>query len=265
MKQRTNKPDCLICGTQKGGTRALIDYLNQSPETFTYVHETNFFSMYYHKGNKWYLKKFNKAKKNQIVIEKSPQYMYFYEAPRRIKETLPDVKLIFILRDPVKRAYSHYWMNVLIGKENRDFSEIIRYSVRKPEPCIHNYISRGFYYEQIKRYQKYFSNDQMLLIRSTDLRNKTQETLDKVCIFLNIDKFKYKPIKTKKGVKPKYKLISYILSIKYVNYFPRTKAIIQKINKGEPYPPIKEEDEEFLKEVYDETKSKMYMAFKQEL
>ena len=255
-------PDCLICGTQKGGTRALIDFLSQHPKIFTYVFEPNFFSMYYHKGVKWYAKKFKKAKPDDFIIEKSPQYMYFYNAPRRIKETLPDVKLIFIIRDPVKRAYSHYWMNVLKGKEKKDFSELIRYEKRQPEPCSHNYISRGLYDEQIERYKEYFNENQMLIIQSTDLRNNTQETLNRVCDFLELEHFVYRQIKTKKGNVPKYRLLSWILSIKYINYFPRVKAVIQKLNKGGPYPPMKEKDKKYLEEIYNETKSKMHMASK---
>jgi hypothetical protein len=258
-------PDCLICGAQKGGTRALISYLSQHPKIFTYPHELNFFSMQYNKGINWYSKKFRKAKPNQLIIEKSPQYMYFYEAPRRIKEKLPDVKLIFILRDPVKRAYSHYWMNVLKGKEKKDFSEVIRYSIRQPEPCIHNYISRGFYDEQLERYKKLFDKSQMLILQSYDLRHKTQETLNIVCDFLETEHFIYKPIKTKVGSVPKYTFLSRILSMKHINCFPTAKAVIQKLNKGDPYPPMKDEDKKYLEEIYDETKSKMYMAFKQKL
>jgi hypothetical protein len=153
-------------------------------------------------------------------------------------------------------------MRVLKGKEKKDFSELIRYNTRQPEPCEYNYISRGFYDEQIERYEQYFDENQMLIIQSTDLRNNTQETLDIVCNFLGLKPFTYRQIKTKKGTVPKYRILSWILSIKYINYFQRVKAIVQKLNKGEPYPPMKEEDKKYLEEIYEETKSKMYMAFK---
>ncbi len=265
------KPDCLICGAQKGGTRALIDYLDEHPDIFTYPHEPNYFSRKYHRSITWYLNKFKNAKPHEFLIEKSPQYMIYPDAPQRIKDTLPYVKLIFILRDPVKRAYSHYWMSVSKGKEKRTFREAIEdcwnnYPDGKPEPCIYNYISRGFYAEQIKRYRDVFPDEQMLVLRSEDLRHHTQRELDRVCGFLGLPCFTYYDIPTKKGTVPKSKFVTYLLSFsifyqKEYKLVRLMKDYLTKINKGEPYPPIGEDDKKYLEDIYEKTKSKVYVAF----
>lgn len=252
------KPSLIIGGVQKGGTKALIDYLAQHPNIYAYPHEIDFFNRKYKKGKEWYFSLFNDAREDQIAIEKSPGYITHPQAAERIKKTIPRVKLIFILRDPVKRAYSHYWMNVLKGLERRSFAEAIRAEPR-PEPETHNYVSRGFYYEQLKRYYERFNKEQILILQSTDLRNKTQETINKVTDFVDINHYKIQKIHGKVGAQPKSKTYSFFLS--YAIQFPLLKQTqfdavgkIRKklitINEGEPYPPIREEDKKFLENIY---------------
>lgn len=263
--QYKNPPYFLICGTQKGGTRALISYLKQHPDIYCHPRELNFFTFRYRKGIKWYMKQFRKAKDGQIWGEKSPQYMYVKYAPERIKKHLPHVKLIFILRNPAERAYSHYWMNRLKGKEKRrNFSHLIREYEDSPEPCIHNYISRGFYDEQIARFSKYFDDDQMLIISSNSLRYNRISCLHKITDFLGVDDMNPSDIQIiRKGVggMPKYRLLTWILSKKYIQLFPRLRTIIQTLNKGKKYPKMKYEDYEYLRKLY-ETKSTVYLASK---
>ena len=256
-----NKPHFLICGAQKGGTRALLSYLQQHPDIYCSDRELNYFSFRYGKGFDWYLKQFKKARFGQIIGEKSPQYMYIKSAPERIKYHLPNVKLIFILRDPAKRAYSHYWMNILKGKEKRaNFSDVIRNWEEKPEPCIHNYVSRGFYDEQIDRYWQLFDEKQILIITSDELRRDYRRALSKVCLFLGVDNIDFKKLVAGCGGVPKSRFLSYLLSRKEMNMFPRLRMIIQKLNKGDKYPKMKQDDYNFLRNIY-ETKSKSYLAF----
>jgi hypothetical protein len=249
-------PHCLICGAQKAGTRALIDYLSQHKNTYCHPYEIDYFSKYYHKGTAWYAKHFTNAKENDVIIEKSPSYMYAPHTSQKIKETIPDVKLIFMVRDPIKRAYSHYWMNVRRGKEHRSFSEAIRNSPEQPEECIHNYISRGYYEKQIGWYKEQFPKEQILILNSTDLRNNTQETLDKVCDFLQLKKQTFETIAGKKGTMPKSRLLSFLLSTKIMNqkqFKPIlvTRNILMGLNNGDSYPPIKEADKKYLEAIYE--------------
>jgi len=151
------KPQVIIGGVQKGGTKALIDYLSQHDKIYAYPHEIHFFSRdkTYKKGFDWYCHRFDDARPDQIAIEKSPSYIYTPHVAERIQAVLPDIKLIFILRDPVKRAYSHYWMNVRKGLERRKFAEAIR-APQQPEPETRNYVSRGFYDEQLQQFYDIF-------------------------------------------------------------------------------------------------------------
>jgi hypothetical protein len=257
MKQ----PAAIICGVQKGGTKALIDYLAQHDKIYAYPHEIHFFSRErtYNKGFEWYCHRFDNAHPDQIAIEKSPSYIYTPKVAERIQAVLPDIKLIFILRDPVKRAYSHYWMNVRKGLERREFSEAIR-APQQPEPETKNYVSRGFYDEQLQQFYDIFDKDQILILQSTNLRNKTQETIDRVCDFINVDHYIIKEMQGKVGAQPRSKLYSFFLSYAIQSPILRKteNKTIGKIRKkligfanGKPYPVINEADKKYLEEVYD--------------
>lgn len=115
-------PHFIICGTQKGGTTALLYYLRQHPNIYMPRREVHFFSWYWNKGVKWYKKHFRYGFRPVIFGEKSPSYMLNADVvAKRMKEVLPSPKLIFMLRNPVERAYSGYWMFYINGEENLPF------------------------------------------------------------------------------------------------------------------------------------------------
>ena len=68
---------------------------------------TEYFSGKYIKGRKWFRSKMMCSTKDQVTMEKAPQY-FISPAPERIKSMNPDMKLILLVRDPVARAVSHY-------------------------------------------------------------------------------------------------------------------------------------------------------------
>jgi len=253
-------PNCIICGTQKGGTRPLIDFLNQHPDVFMYDREIDFFSWHYGKGWNWYLKHFQDGSE-RIVGEKSPSYMFTPEVAGRMYENIPDVKLIFLLRDPVDRAYSHYWMNVRRGKEKRSFSSVIR----EPE-CVDKYgtwcyISRGMYENKLGRFKSFFPDSQLFVAKSESLRNDTSGVLSRICGFLGISDFDFDVgIKTKVGVRPRSRFVTRVLQTRVCKLCPpvyNRLALYNNISKS--YPPMKDEDRVYLEKLY-ESKSKVYVA-----
>jgi len=255
-----NKPSFIICGTQKGGTKALIDYLNQHPNAFAFNKEINYFTWNYRKKSfNWYLKHFPEKR---TCGEKSPSYMYSPEAPIRIFTHLPDVKLIFLLRDPVERAYSHYWMNFRHGYERRTFSQAIREPEKETEYGTFNYITCGFYDKQINRFKLFFHESQIHVEFSNDLKSDTRNTLNRVSKYLELRPFNYKMgIYSKIGKVPKQGLLFKILRIKPLWGIPSIHRKLALLNmKDERYPPIKEEDKEYLEEIYDKTKMQLRVA-----
>lgn len=199
-------PNFLIIGAAKGGTTSLYYYLNQHPQIFmSPVKEPRFFAL---EGENLdfcspdelfvensvtsfeeYCSLFQAVKDEIAIGEASPLYLYSDKAPAKIKQYIPDVKLIAILRDPVQRAYSSYMHYVREGYETLSFSE----SLQAEEKRIHEnwvymwYFKRcGFYYKQLKRYFDTFDEKQIKVYPYEDLSN-TPEFLKGVFDFLEVD------------------------------------------------------------------------------
>lgn len=113
-------PTFLIIGAQKSATRWLRLNLGQHPEVFTAVRELSFFNRRFHKGLDEYRAGFEGWQGEPVVGEATPGYLMWRENPRRAAErigrSLPDVRLIALLRNPVDRAYSAFIHHMRRGR-----------------------------------------------------------------------------------------------------------------------------------------------------
>jgi len=189
-------PDYIIIGTQRAGTTSLYKYLVRHPAiAHALTKELRFFDLHYERGFGWYRSRFPSARHRErlrrakdlsmIVGESSPDYLFHPYAPGRIARALPDVKLVVLLRNPVDRAYSHYWHQAARGFEPLGFEEAIE---REPERLAgelermlederyvsyerhhHSYLSRGVYVDQLRTWFDLFAREQFLILRSEDL------------------------------------------------------------------------------------------------
>ncbi len=192
------KVDFIICGTQKGGTTALDFYLRKHPEIcMANRKEVHFFDIEenFQSGPVDYSRYhafFDPKPSHKLVGETTPIYMYWHDAPRRIWQYNPGIKLIAILRNPVERAYSHWNMQRTRNKDSLSFWEAIQNEslrCREALPYQHrvfSYVDRGFYTEQLRRLWAYFTKQQVLILRNENLQVKPLETLQEVCDFLGI-------------------------------------------------------------------------------
>jgi len=203
----------LIVGTQKGGTTALAKFLAQHPEIcFAPSKEVHFFdSVDYNSAgvgvslpegyrgelNHHYQKAFPNWQGQKIIGEATPIYMYLPFVAERIHRYNPQMKLIFLLRDPVERAISHYNMELGRGLEWLSLPMAIAlepYRLRKDRHNFqeksslrcHSYIDRGFYAQQIINMQQYFPTGQMLFIKTSDLWQQHQLVLQNIYNFLGL-------------------------------------------------------------------------------
>ncbi|MCK5677772.1 MAG: sulfotransferase domain-containing protein, partial [Flavobacteriaceae bacterium] len=137
----------------------------------------------------------------------------------RIFETLgKDIKIIILLRNPVSRAYSHYLMSRRRGYEDYSFEEAIALEEERVvkgdfERSHFSYISRGKYYEQVKRYLDLFPRENILVLKFEDdfLKNR-QETIVKILDFLDVENIPLNvEIKSNKATQPKFQAISKLI------------------------------------------------------
>lgn len=225
-------PSFFVVGAQKAGTTALHHYLARHPDIFLpAIKETHFFDDghgEFQRGIHYYIDEYFHAGPNyKLAGEVDPEYLFFPEAASRIAKCFPKAKLIFIFRDPVARAYSHYQMSLSRGRERLDFAHALaREDVRMeltPEslnadaervtyqPAADSdkerrrifthvaksdfsYRTRGLYFRQVSRYLSFFPQEQMLFLLAEDLKVDATETLRRVYKYLGVREVPFMPL-----------------------------------------------------------------------
>lgn len=178
-------PNAVVCGAQKSGTTTLFDYMVAHPEIHTASEkEVNFFTLHYDRGVDWYRQKFSGYCGQPVICEATPVYMFDPEVPRRMLSVLgSELKLIFMLRDPISRAYSNYWYNVSRGAQKPSVS--FEAAVETPEGR-ERYIRKGYYFSHLSVFRQYFAADQIFVCYFEDLREDRDRVLTNLWDFLGV-------------------------------------------------------------------------------
>lgn len=180
-------PDFLIGGAPKAGTTALYNYLRQHPEIcMSEPKETFFFTDEYHRGAEWLAQHFEHCTEEKTVGEASTTTLYEPTAPKRIQDTLGEPKFIFLLRDPVERAYSEYLFFVHKGRipSNISFADVV---FRNESEHADRILKMGCYERFLNRFEKAFGRDKIQIVIHADFRNAPERILKEVFGFLGVD------------------------------------------------------------------------------
>lgn len=265
-----------IGGVQKSGTTSLHYFLSKHPDIFIpqIPEELHFFDIdeNYAKGLDWYRAFFSQWQGEPIVGQTSPLYIYQPEVPARIKNFNPDAKFIFILRNPIDRAYSHYWNSVRFGYETLSFEEAlaqetVRINKNSRFRRHYSYVDRGRYTKQLLRYYELFPRENILVLLFDQLKKSYIDIGDLCGQFLDIDPDKFVYSEEQKSVRNKAKIPRFIFLQRLISKqyeklsrheqfnIPLAVQVIEKINyKDIKYIPMKEE-----------TKLKLLAEFKNEI
>lgn len=182
-------PDFIIIGAMKCGTSSLYHYLGLHPDVeMSEIKEVDYFvaENNFEKGEEWYAAQFGNQEK--IHGEASPNYSkaHFFEGvPKRMNALLPDVKLIYLVRDPVERIISHYTHNYSEGREPRSISEILE------ELEENHYVLCSRYYWQLEHYLEYFSENQIMVVPTDELKHHRESALRRIFRFIGADESFY--------------------------------------------------------------------------
>jgi hypothetical protein len=116
------KPTFLYCGTAKAGSSWIFEICREHPEIYIpLAKDIMFFSKSYDKGTTWYFNHFKKASSDQAIGEICHDYFLKEEFAERIKTDLPDVKIIFCLRNPLSWVLSAHSFTALMTKVPKDY------------------------------------------------------------------------------------------------------------------------------------------------
>jgi hypothetical protein len=185
-------PAFLCIGAQKSGTTLLYEILSHHPQIFLPREREHFFDIdeTFRQGIDWYRHYFRGSSPDKITGDVIPAYIFFEDVPLRIRDMLgTGLKFIAILRNPVDRAYSHYWMSFRRRYETRSFEDAIvleHARMRKGyfERNNFSYVSRGFYTEQIARYTALFPAGNLKIVLFEEFTRDPARHAEEILRFL---------------------------------------------------------------------------------
>ncbi len=238
-------PNFIIAGGVATGTSFLSATLAHHPDIYLpkiQRPEPNFFhySWKFNQGMEWYQKTwFHEVGNQRAVGERSSLLLPSDVAAKRIKQAVPDVKLIFCLRNPLERAWGNYRFTVLEGLEPLSFDEAILCEPQRIKQAVdkwaevqpHAYLTRSRYSAHLEEFFALFGRERILLLKSEDLGRNPQENVKRVCEFLDVDSTVSLPMP------PNYSSPSVIdraLQMELRNYFgDRFPELVECIRKEE--------------------------------
>lgn len=246
----------------KAGTSSFGHDLNKHPEIFVYPNEIHYFSSIHYqitKNLKWYLEHFNETDGKVWIGEKTPTYSYHPEAAERIYKEFPKIKLIWLLRDPIDRAYSHYNFFLQRGQEYASFKQAINRELKgQTDHFTKNYLDRSIYVNQISAFQEYFSLDNMIFLKYEDYIHSPQQTINQVIDFFKLPMFHLplnKSSKRNQTYLPRNRYLQYFLRYLFKEKLQKGSRIYKKLSqvnrlKTPGYPPLDPGTKGFLREYF---------------
>ena len=170
------QPDFVIVGATKSATTWLQRNLQQHAAVFMPGTETHYFSWYFDRGPAWYGTFFAPAAAHQLVGEKSTSYLDHPEAAQRLREALPEVRLILQLRNPIERVWAHYRTEFRRGEISDDVDLHLRADRAEGERLR----AGGLYFRHVSRFFELFSREQLCVTLYDDLDREPASVLNRV-------------------------------------------------------------------------------------
>jgi hypothetical protein len=177
-------PTFIVIGAMKCGTTSLYYYLREHSEVgMSDRKETDFFikERNYDRGREWYEARFSEGRARG---ECSPNYTKAHLFPgvaQRMHNLVPDVRLVYMVRDPIDRIISHYVGSTVQGRETRPFCRAVT------EGEQNNYVMTSRYGRQLKPYLDLFDDDQLLVCSLERLAEHPSDVLRDVHAFLGVE------------------------------------------------------------------------------
>ena len=206
------KPNLFILGVAKSGTTSIHNFLSEIDSIcMSNPKEPIFFECEFDEGLDFYHQKYFAHWNGESLIgESRHRNLYLPYIPKRIKSINENPKLIVILRNPVERAFSHWWHFFSRGQENLGFKDAIMNDLKRIESgkCINDdesigkycqnvngflngiyrtYIDSGYYFEQISRYLELFPKESLLILSFAELISDEQSVITKLAQFLELN------------------------------------------------------------------------------
>lgn len=170
-------------GPPKTATTWFYFNLREHPQVVTSPRDTiHYFDMFYAKGRDWYESHFAEAGPDQKLFDPTPSYLPCPRAGKRVFEENPGAKIIFTLRHPIERAFSHYWHIKKTGPYFFEFEDVF-----KVYDCFEDWLAMGFYGSHLEPWLELFGREQFHPVPYEDISAKPRETYKSILEFCDLD------------------------------------------------------------------------------
>ena len=194
-------PQALVVGAPKSGTTSLMAWLQAHPQLMPHPRkELHFFQARWHWGEDWYRAQFPLLRPGvwRPLLEATPNYLQDPLVPQRVAGLLPEVKVVAVLREPLRRAVS--WLEHLRrwGGLERPVDAVLQeemelLEVMTPQERLQlgwwrtNALAGSLYADQLQRWRQWIPPHRLLVLRFEDLCQEPQANLRRVLVFLGAD------------------------------------------------------------------------------
>ncbi len=238
----------MIVGAQKCGTTALAQFLAAHPQVgMSSLKEVHLFDAPEY-SSEWTAREIDEryrphfahcsyagAAGDPVLGEATPIYLFFPDIAAELRRYNPELRVIVLLRDPVERAISHYYMEKHRAAEHRPLWQALLLEPlrlrrdadpRHPESAarVRSYRSRGLYSRQLSNLHRYFSRERVLVLRAEDLRSNHDAILRRVFAFLGVSTDVHVPPASVFEGEPgrrRHRLASWLLRVSYLAEYVR--------------------------------------------
>jgi hypothetical protein len=193
-------PHFIIAGAPRSATTWLYQLADLHPEIAMarpLTPEPKFFLVdeIYERGLPYYASTwFGGLPANMRYGEKTTNYLESSAACERIARDLPEVRLVFLLRDPVERAHSNYLWSMRNGFETESFERALELEDEREREIAperryarpHAYFSRGLYAKMLAPWLAQFPREHVLILRSEGIAEAPAEIARSFFEFLGV-------------------------------------------------------------------------------
>ena len=264
-----NWPTFLIGGAPRSGTYSIYEYLNLMNTVFMCpTKEPNYFAPSINhakmlsnpiRDKNEYLKLFKNVKNEKEIGETSPTYLWDPKSPEFIHKTIPNAKIIFILRNPIERSFSHYLNGIGLGYETNSFIDSMNLALNQKNDYSGRIAMASFYSSGIEKYFKYFKKNQLKFFIFEEFFKNTENGIQEILNFLEISENVPKMVNTihNEFTLPRGKFSSKLITNEKLrsfvkHYLPRNQAknLRMLMTSKTKKPKISKEEKQFAQKLF---------------
>lgn len=183
-----NRVSLFIAGCQKTGSTWLYKCFKEHPEIFVPDKDAlHYFTINHDLGDDWYHQWYSRVSKGQVLCDGTPSYIRDPKAAERIYRYNPEAKLIFVLRNPIERAFSHYWHMKRKGLVSYSFDDMLNYNEVGNIDLYQMWYGSSEYSSLLEPFLKVFPNHQIHIALFDELKTEPSKFLKEILKFAKVD------------------------------------------------------------------------------